>query len=248
MDDHTVTGRVAAILDAVAAGLGPATLARLAGDTGIPKPTVRRIANQLVEWRILAKNPDGYRLGLRLIELGRTAVAQLGVSELVAPFVHQLHQQTGQIAWACAVSEDSLIFLDTAFGREHASDMAGWPWRIPLATIATTAAGQLMLAAQPERVEQLLRAGGPTRLTPYTVTSPRLVLGRVQRAADTHTAHEWEESRLGWWCCSTLVSAPSADYIVGLTAQTSRSQLRPATTQLRRVAEDFERQVTLAAG
>lgn len=244
MDDHTVAGRVIAILDAVSAGPGPATLAGLAAATSIPKPTVRRIANQLVDRRILHRDPRGYRLGLRLIELGATAAIQFGTAELAAPYVHELHEQTRQIAWVGTVDTDSIVVLDTAFGREHASVMATeWSSRMPMATTAATAAGHLMLAAQPAYVEQILRCGGLTRLTPHTVTSPRMLLGKIQRAADTGMAHEWEETRLGWWCCATLVSAPAATYILGLTAETHRTPLARGITQMQRVAEQFGREL-----
>ncbi|MEV6984738.1 helix-turn-helix domain-containing protein [Sphaerisporangium sp. NPDC051017] len=70
MDDRTVTGRAAAILDAVAAG-DPMTLAELTRAVGIPKPTVRRIAADLMSRRLLARCADGrYRLGVHLLELG----------------------------------------------------------------------------------------------------------------------------------------------------------------------------------
>ncbi|WP_328993606.1 helix-turn-helix domain-containing protein [Kribbella sp. NBC_01245] len=246
MDDHTVAGRVAAILDAVSAGPGPATLARLAAETCIPKPTVRRIANQLVDQRMLRRDPQGYRLGLRLIELGGDAATQLGTAELAAPFVHELHERTRQIAWVGTVDHDSLVVLDTAYAREHAPIMAAaWSSRLPMT--APTAAANLILAAKPAHVEQILRSGGPTRLTPHTVTSPRLLLGKLQRAADTGIAHEWEETRLGWWCCAMLVPAPAATYIFGLTAETHRTPMACGVTQLQRVAEHFGREVNWQA-
>jgi DNA-binding IclR family transcriptional regulator len=104
-----------------------------------------------------------------------------------------------------------------------------------------------MLALQPSYLEEILRSGGPTKLTPYTVTSPRLLQGRMQRAADTGIAHEWEETRLGWWCCATLVCAPTASYIFGLTAETNGNPMARDVIQLRQVAENFGRELTATA-
>lgn len=243
MDDHTVAGRVAAILDVVASTPGPMALARLAAETGVPKPTVRRIANQLVARNILRRDILGYQLGLRLVELGSAAMIQLGSAELAAPFVHELHERTRQIAWVGALTQDSLVVLDLAFAREHSAAMTAWPMVMPMATMAATAAGHIMFATRPDRLQEVLRAGGPARLTPYSVTNPRLLEGRIRRAAETGIAHEWEETRLGWWCCASLVSTPNAEYVFGLTAQTSGPPMARAITQLRRVSENFGREM-----
>jgi DNA-binding IclR family transcriptional regulator len=246
MDDHTVAGRVAAILDAVAARQGPTPLTRLTAETGIPKPTVRRIANQLVARSVLRRDPQGYRLGLRLIELGATATLQLGMAELASPFVHELHERTRQIAWVGTVTADGVVLLDRAFSRAQAPTVARFPSRMTPGTTAATAAGQLMLASQPAFLEQVLRAGGPARLTPYTVTNRQMLLGRLERAADTRTAYESEEASLGWWCCATLVVTPTASYVLGLTGPTPGIPVTRGLTQLRRVADQFAHQLNQA--
>lgn len=243
MDDHTVAGRVAAILDVVAAAPGPTSLARLAAETGVPKPTVRRIANQLVARNLLRRDVLGYQLGLRLVELGSAAMIQLGTAELAAPFVHELHERTRQIAWIGALTQDSLVVLDLAFASEHSAAMTAWPTVMPMATMAATAAGHIMLAARPDRLQEVFRSGRPARLTPYSITSPRMLEGRIRRAAETGIAHEWEETRLGWWCCASLVSTPNAEYVFGLTAQTNSQPMARTITQLRQVAENFGREM-----
>jgi DNA-binding IclR family transcriptional regulator len=243
MDDHTVAGRVVAILEVAAAEASPAPLARLTAGTGIPKPTVRRIANRLVEHGILRRVPEGYVLGLRLAELGMMAVRQLGNAEFMAPYVHELHRRTGQIAWVGAVNGDSLVVLDAAYGQVHAKlmDPSIWTRMTPEAD-ATTAAGHLMLAARPEATERVLRSG-LTRLTPYTVVSPRLLQSRWRRTAETGLALEQEETCLGWWCAAVLLPGPTAPHIVGLTAETHGLSPARALPQLRRIAEGLGREL-----
>jgi DNA-binding IclR family transcriptional regulator len=244
MDDRTVAGRVAAILDAVAGGQDHTPLAKLAAETGIPKPTVRRIANQLVDLGILTRTPNGYRLGLHLIELGLAAASQLGTAEVAAPYVHELHQRTRQIAWVGTVNTDSLVFIDTAFAREHASAVAaGDLGRMPIHMTTATAGGQLVLAARPDSLEPILRRGLP-RLTRYTVTNPRAFLDRLQRVAETGVAHEYEEVGLGWWCCATLVPSPTGTYIFGLTAETRSISPSRGIPQLQQIAHQLGHELT----
>ncbi|MFG1809586.1 IclR family transcriptional regulator [Streptomyces sp. NPDC049040] len=247
MDDHTVIGRVTAILEVVA-GPHPCSLARLAAETGIPKPTVRRIANQLVAERILSRDAHGYRLGLRLIELGTAATTQLGTAEAAAPFVQELHERTRQIAWIAAFDEDALITLDTAYPHEHAPLVAAtWQPRWAIGPAAVTAAGHLMLSLRPAEADRVLRAG-LTRLTPHTVTSPRLLHGRLQRVADTGIAYECEETRLGWWCGAALVHAPTGTYVLGLISPVRAVPMTRGITHLQRAAERLQHELTSRPG
>ncbi|WUH89530.1 helix-turn-helix domain-containing protein [Streptomyces sp. NBC_00433] len=247
MDDHTVIGRVTAILEVVAAGTGPCSLARMAAETGIPKPTVRRIANQLVAERVLSRDPRGYLLGLRLIELGGAATAQLGTAEAAAPFVHELHERTRQIAWVAAFDGEALVVLDTAYPAEHATLMAAtWRPRLALGP-AVTAAGHLLLSLRPAEVDQVL-SRGLTRLTPHTVTSPRLLHGRVRRAADTGVAYEREEIQLGWWCGAALVPAPAGTYAFGLISPVRAVPMARGIAQLRRAADHLRRELAARPG
>ncbi|MGW7423949.1 IclR family transcriptional regulator [Streptomyces sp. NPDC054813] len=247
MDDHTVIGRMTAILEVVA-GPRPCSLAQLAAETGIPKPTVRRIANQLVAERILSRDAHGYRLGLRLIELGNSATNQIGTAEAAAPFVQELHERTRQIAWVAAFDDDGLVTLDTAYPLEHAALMAAtWRSRWAIGPAAVTAAGHLMLSLRPAEADQVLR-GGLTRLTPHTVTNPRLLHGRLQRVADTGIAYECEETRLGWWCGAALVHAPAGKYAFGLISPVRAIPVARGITQLQRAAERLQRELTTRTG
>src|SRR5882757_1619212 len=97
MDDNTVAGRVVAVLDAVAELGGSVSLAALTRSTGIPKPTVRRIAADLVARHLLEHCENGYRLGQRLLELGMSAAEQHGLRNAAAPYLQDLFARTKEI-------------------------------------------------------------------------------------------------------------------------------------------------------
>jgi hypothetical protein len=73
MDDHTVVGRAVAILDCVASAASPLPLAALTRKTGIPKPTVRRIASDLTE----RSNIDARGVRSALIRFTESLTAEL---------------------------------------------------------------------------------------------------------------------------------------------------------------------------
>ncbi|MEV4260602.1 helix-turn-helix domain-containing protein [Kribbella sp. NPDC049584] len=239
MDDHTVTGRAMAILEAVGAGLGPMTLSKLVAETGIPKPSVRRIANRLVDHRILHRESGGYSLGLHLAELGQLAARQLGTAETASPFIHELHQRTRQIAWIGTAGDDGFVMLESSFALRHSQLMAAeWPPPAPPGLFGATAAGQLLLSTRPQLVDLFLQSG-PTRLTPYTVTNPQLIVRRLERVAETGLAIEREETRVGWWCGAVVIPGPTTPHILGLTAELHGMSPHRGLRQLQQIADEL---------
>lgn len=90
-------GKAVVILDALAAE-GPAALPALTARTGMPRATVHRLANALVSYGLLDKSPDGtYRLGSRLVELGRLAgQRRRRLAEVAGPVLERLRDATGE--------------------------------------------------------------------------------------------------------------------------------------------------------
>jgi DNA-binding IclR family transcriptional regulator len=241
MDDHTVTGRVLAVLDAVAQLADRATLTALTHCTGIPKPTVRRIAADLVTRGILERDADGYRLGPRLVQLGAEAARQQGVRRAAAPYVHDLFARTGEIAWMSAFTESCNTLVECAFGSHRADDMRKpWPAAIRSARFMASASGRLVLAHRPELVENL-RSRPLPRLTRYTTTRWGQVAQAIEAARDDGLAIENEETLLGYNCVAAGVYDRDGNLVgaLGVVGRTSTfvakrlsRPVRAAATQL----------------
>ncbi len=90
-------GKAVSVLDSLASA-GPLTLAGLVSATGIPRATAYRLATALAAYRLVDKGPDGtYRLGGRLVELGRLAgQRRRGLAEAAAPALERLRELTGE--------------------------------------------------------------------------------------------------------------------------------------------------------
>lgn len=250
MDDHTVTGRVVAILDALAAAPlgGPVPLALLTAMTDIPKPTVRRIANDLAARNLVHHGPGGYSLGPRLVTLGSAAQRQVRMIELCTPFVHELHARTGGIAWVGSVHGLTIDILDRVHSREHTPLLAtAWPEQLSATALPSTAAAQLVLARHPEAVPDVF-ARGLRRMTRHTVVQPRLYGERVGRVAESGVATEWEECRLGWWCAVAEVTSGSAPVVIGVTLPTAGTVTSRLLTILRRARDELSAELIHTGG
>jgi DNA-binding IclR family transcriptional regulator len=100
--ERTISGvgvldKSVAVLDAVAAAAGACTLGDLVAATGIPKPTVHRLAGALEVHGLLRRDGDGrYLLGVRLIGLGRSAADDWPLAEAARPALEALRERTGE--------------------------------------------------------------------------------------------------------------------------------------------------------
>ena len=90
-------GKAVAVLDGLAAQ-GSLTLAGLVGATGLPRATAYRLATALVCYGLVDKGADGtYRLGSRLVELGRLAgQRRRSLAHAATPALERLRDGTGE--------------------------------------------------------------------------------------------------------------------------------------------------------
>jgi DNA-binding IclR family transcriptional regulator len=90
-------GKAVSVLDSLAAA-GPLTLAGLVSATGIPRATAYRLATSLIGYGLIEKGADGtYRLGARLVELGRLAGQRpQGLAQAATPALERLRDRTGE--------------------------------------------------------------------------------------------------------------------------------------------------------
>ncbi|WP_162907047.1 IclR family transcriptional regulator [Allorhizocola rhizosphaerae] len=250
MDDHTVVGRMLAVLDAVADLADAATLAALTRCTGIPKPTVRRIAADLCARGVLLRAGGSYRLGPRLLELGLRTAAKDSLRLAAAPHIWDLFARTGEIVWISTITETSHFLLDSAFGANRASDMRRpWPTTIRSMGFLTTAAGRILLADRPELAEELGSQPIP-RLTPYSLTTwPRLIAA-ARAAAEDGIATEREQSLLGYSCMAAGIRGPDHTVVgvLGVLGRAHAMALHRFTRPLLAAADDIEQALHRAAG
>jgi DNA-binding IclR family transcriptional regulator len=90
-----VLDKAVALLEALAAG--PQSLNELVAATGLPRATAHRLAVALAVHDLAGRTPDGrFRLGSRLVALGRAAAAAYPLAELARSALEQLRAETGE--------------------------------------------------------------------------------------------------------------------------------------------------------
>jgi DNA-binding IclR family transcriptional regulator len=243
-DDGTVVGRAVAILDAVTASGVPVRLADLSRITGIPKPTVHRIANDLAARGMLERVESGYRPGDRLRRQGLQAAHDRGCSNAVQPYLQDLHQRSrGEVAWFGTFIGGDFNPVSMVFGTERAELVrsSSFPTAERLgSSMVLTASGRLQMAVEPELGERV-RDAGCRRLTRYSPTSARQLSALLDEAMDTGFAYEYEHARIGCNCAAALVYSDQDRPVgvVGVTSFTSRTDTRALRSPLLAAAAEI---------
>ncbi len=107
----SVLERVFAILDCFSAEQPELTLAELASRTAIPKPTVHRLAKVLVDQRLLNRTDAGFRLGIRLFELGELVGERRDLRDASLPFLQELFELTHETIHLGVLEGDEVLYF-----------------------------------------------------------------------------------------------------------------------------------------
>ena len=221
--------KVVSLLDAFGPGHPELSLSELARITGLPVSTTYRLAAELVEWGGLERaDGAGYRIGMRMWELGALAPRAGTLRDVALPFMQDLYEATHENVHLAVRDGLEALYVDTIAGRGSVRTRSRRGGRLPL---HATGVGKVLLAHAPPEVLTSLLDAGLRRYTAHTVVAP----GHLKRALSdirrTGIAYAREELTLG----GSSVAAPVAGSD-GVVVAALAVVLRSGRGDLRRLA------------
>jgi DNA-binding IclR family transcriptional regulator len=238
----SVLERVFALLDCFTANEPVLTLAQLATRTGIPRSTVHRLANVLVEQRLLERAESGFRLGLRQFELGELVEDRRKLRDASLPAIQELFEQTHETVHLGVIDGLDVLYFVKVVGY-HAFPLptrtgGRWPMH-------SSALGKAMLAYAPPATIDTVLASDLRRLTRYTITQPDRLRAQLEAVRTTGTAFEYEESVLGNSCVAAPIMDASGQVLaaVSVSGPTMRLRAEQRAPIVRRAAAQISRRV-----
>ncbi len=160
--------------------LGLAVLARRAG---LPAATTHRLVGQLTAWGALEHTESGgYRIGLRLWEVGCLAPRSAGLRRAALPFMEDLYETTHENVQLAVREGLDTLYIELISGRSAVLVRTTVGSRWPL---HATGVGLVLLAHAPAAVQERVFAAPLARFSHHTVTDParlRATLAEVRRA------------------------------------------------------------------
>lgn len=196
---RSVVSKVRAILEAFDLEHSTLTLSDIARRSGLPLSTAHRLVAELVEWRALERDLDGgYRVGMRLWELGQLAPGPL--REVARPWLQDLFDITRDNVHLAVRDGIEVLYIDKVCGPETLPILSRVGGRLPM---HATGVGKVLLAYTPSWFMRRYLDRTLERPTRYTITEP----GRLARELTEVRGRGWavtrEEMTLG--SCSLAV-------------------------------------------
>ena len=219
--------KVVALLDAFGPAAPELSLGELSRITGLPMSTTYRLASELVEWGGLerAESGTGYRIGVRMWELGALAPRSSTLREVALPFMQDLYAATRENVHLAVLDGHEALYLDTISGRRAVPVRSRRGGRLPL---HATGVGKVLLAHAPDALLRELVEAGLRRYTPHTVVAPGHLAKALAQVRRTGVASASEELTLG----SLSVASPVLDAdgacvaALAVVSRTTRSDVR----------------------
>lgn len=205
----TPTVRLFMVLEAMSRGTSHFTLQEMVEETGLPKPTVYRMLQQLEAAGILQRdgNERHYGMGSRMRQIANGLLRNDNLHGARHRILQQLREAVGESCNLTALSSGEVVYLDrvetAAPLRFHLHPGA----RVPVHCSAT---GKLFLSQLPPRQRQQLLGSSPLeRFTANTITDPDALDDELERCRRDGYGIDNEEFLPGLICLAVLV--PSRD-------------------------------------
>lgn len=230
---RSVLGRVDSIVGAFDDLDEVLTLHELTRRTELPKSTVHRMVDQLVRLGWLERDVEGYRVGMRLFEIGGLAARRRRLTESASRHLHALSASTGLAVQLGILDGPEVVYLQriTPGGFSLPTREGG---RQPA---YCTALGKAMLAFDADATTEVVEQGLQRR-TSRTLTSPEALRADLARIATEHLAFDQQESYEGLACVAApLRSAGRAIGAVSVTGPVSRIDLHGVAPLVQHTAQ-----------
>jgi len=242
---NSVLGKAQLILEAFTAADDVLSLSGLVRRSGVPKATVHRLAQELLRWGMLERADGGYRLGLRLFELGLRVPRQRILREAALPYMEDLLVATQETIHLAVHEGLEVLYIEKIIMHRGLSAQSRVAGRLPLYCTAT---GKVLLAFSAPSLFEALCRSGLAPLTRHTITSPALLAEQLARVHAEHLAIECEETRLGYASLAVPVFGGSGILAgaLSITAPTCRMNVPKMAGLLRAAAVGITRTLRLA--
>ncbi len=215
--------KAAVILECFTPSGGPFRLSELSERTGFPKPTVHRLAADLVRLGWLERSGAEYRLGAKLFELGSLVPHRLGLRETALPFLQDLFEATRETVHLGVREGLDVVYLERIHGHEALRLPSRIGGSLPL---SCTGVGKALLAfSDAELMEEVLAQPLPS-LTPHSITDPDRLRMALEKIQVSGLAYEEQEAAVGVSCIAAPVFA-GGTAVAALSVAVPRSRFSP---------------------
>lgn len=212
-------------------------IAEIADCLGMSRPTTHRYVTTMAALGFLEQGPSRkYRLGLRVTDLGMSALNSMGLREHSRAPLMKLRQQAGYTASVAILYGSEILYVDRARSFRRGQNEIDHNIRLASRLPAyCTSMGKVLLASlsEPDQRE-LIGSMTLKRCGPNTITSKKALREELNRVHDAGMAVNNEESSAGLIAIAAPLRAQNRKVVaaVNLAAHTSTITLEEMVEKL----------------
>jgi IclR family KDG regulon transcriptional repressor len=139
----------------------------------VPQSSVYRYISKLCEKGLLQIDPSSkkYKLGLMLFELGSIAYQQIGIGDVMLPFMKELYGETQESVFLTILDKDHVVCIEKI---ESNSMLRISVERGDVMPLHAGASAKILMAYLPEaEQDEIIRKRGLEKFTSHTITEPK---------------------------------------------------------------------------
>jgi IclR family KDG regulon transcriptional repressor len=199
-----ITGQ---IIEALAAAGQPMRLTALASQLGEPKAKMHRHLSTLKHLGFVDQDAktETYRLGLKLVYIGQSAIDQFDLRRLAEPYMSRLRDLTRQTVVLSTPANGDAIINAVVESPNLVTISVRLGYRLPA---HASAQGRLNLAFAPAAVQQRILARKLQAFTPRTLVDPAMMRERLAQIRRELFDVSMDETLLG----ISAVAAPILNF------------------------------------
>lgn len=209
LNGDTPALRLFSLLEVIAAKDQWVSLQGLVEETGMPKPTVHRMLQQLEAAGLLRREGDGrhYSTGVRLRRLAENLLLNNSFHGARHAVLRQLVDEVGESCNITALAGSEVVYLDRV---ETAAPLRFYLQPGSRVPVHCSASGKMLLSQMAPAQRRRVLAHAPLeRYTAKTLTGLDAIEAEIERVREAGYALDDEEFLPGLLCIAVLVPATS---------------------------------------
>jgi IclR family KDG regulon transcriptional repressor len=208
---------------------GLTTIAQLSERSGLPRSTLHRLIETLIDQGFLCRTAHGhYRVSFKLWRIGSTAVDYDSIRENARAVLNKLVNETSETGHYSVYEDGYAVYIEKLDGLHPIRSYTAIGGRSPAYTTAT---GKALLAWQNEaEIERIARSA--RRFTARTMTKPADILAEMKHIREIGYAINRGEWRDGVWGIAAPVLGPDQDILAAVGISGPEDRLKGALEEL----------------
>jgi IclR family pca regulon transcriptional regulator len=218
--------------------------------TGLNKTTVFRLATTLEEAEYLLRDIDTkrYRPGIKVLQLGFTAITTLDIRQVAHPYLEQLSQRVGETVSMSVLDGMEIVYIDRVRNQQIMGVVLGLGSRLPAHCASM---GKAMLAhLPPGELDRRLEKTPLVPRTPKSLATRQALEAELEQVCEQGYALNNEEIEIGL----RAVAASICDHnncvvaAINITGTAARIPVERLTGELAQAVCSTARQISQALG